>query len=277
MTNKIFSTYKAGKERGIKNNDRLIVEISSDHVACLVVGGSTNTIEDFELFELASDNFKSFEESFAYVVIGSRLLDKHYTDKKVFINTDQSILVPANLYSKQKASDYLNVVFGEKNYEVFKDELHESLPAINIYRIPVHVREVIEKNLAMVTVEHAYSNIIKTVFLQDIPLTGSIIKVQFYKMHVIVAIINDGQLHLVNSYQYTTSEDVLYHLLNICKQLNLKAAELSVSGMIDLKSSLYEQLEKYFTNIKIEEVKVPDLDLQDYPASYFTPFFKLAE
>ena len=88
MTNKIFSTYKAGKERGIKNNDRLIVEISNAHVACIVIGGSTNTIEDFELFELPSDSFKSFEESFAYVVIGSRLLDKHYTDKKVFINTD---------------------------------------------------------------------------------------------------------------------------------------------------------------------------------------------
>jgi hypothetical protein len=277
MTNKIFSTYKAGKERGIKNNDRLIVEISSDHVACLVVGGTTGGIEDFELFELPSDNFKTFEESFAYVVIGSRLLDKHYTDKKVFINTEQSVLVPADFYSKEKASDYLNVVFGENNYELFKDELQDTLPVINAYRIPVQVREVIEKNLAMVTLEHTFSNVIRTIFLKEVSASNSIINVQFYKTHFIVAVINGGELQLVNSYKYNNDEDALYHLLNICNQLNLKGASLKVCGIIDLSSSLYGQVQKYFANLSVEEILVPDMDLQEYAASYFTPFFKLAE
>ena len=277
MTNKIFSTYKAGKERGIKNNDRLIVEIGSDYVACLVVGGTTGTIEDFELFELPSDNFKTFEESFAYVVIGSRLLDKHYTDKKVFINTEQSVLIPADFYSKQKALDYLNAVFGENNYELFKDGLRDTLPVINAYRIPVQVREVIEKNLAMVTVEHTFSNILRTIFSKEISPSNSIINAQFYKTHFIVTVINGGQLQLINAYQYNNDDDVLYHLLNICNQLNLKGVLLKVCGMIDLKSSLYGHLQKYFTNLSVEEIIVPDMDLQEYAASYFTPFFKLAE
>jgi hypothetical protein len=278
MANKIFSIYKSGKERSTKNNDRITVEIANAHVACIVVGGNSNQIEDFEFFELPSSSIKNFEESFAYVVIGSRLLDKPYADKRVYFNSDQSVLVPAQLYSTENAADYLNVVFGSNNKsEVFKDDLNNQFELVNSYRVPIQVKEVIEKNLAVVTLEHTYSNILKNAFFVLPSLPSNVIKVQFYKSHLIVAVFAEHRLQFIQSLAYTSPDDVLYNLLNLCKQFNLSGLLLQVSGMIDLKSSMYETLSTYFKNITTEDLSVPDIDISNYPAHYFTPFFKLAQ
>ena len=278
MANKIFSIYKSGKERSTKNNDRITVEIGSAHVACIVVGGSSNQIEDFEFFELNSSALKNFEESFAYVVIGSRLLDKPYADKKVYFNSDESVLVPSHLFVTENSSDYLDVVFGTNNKtEVFKDDLNNQFQIVNTYRIPKQIREVIEKNLAVVTVEHTYSSILRSMFWVLSSLPPQLIKVQFYKSHLIVAVLVEHRLQYIQSLSFIAPEDVVYNLLNICRQFNLKGALLQVSGLIDYKSAMYQSLSNYFKNISTEDLLVPDLDTSDYPPHFFTPFFKLLQ
>ncbi len=188
MANKIFSIYKSGKELGTKNTDRITLEICNRHVACMVVGGNTNHIEEFELFETDNVGFKNFEESFAYVVIASRLLGKHYIDKKVFINSDQSVIIPKHLYSAEKSSDYLDVIFGDNNKEeIFNDSLNNQSSLVNAYRISPQVKEVIERNLSSITIEHTYTNIINDVLDEILHLPPDLIKVQFYKSHFIAA------------------------------------------------------------------------------------------
>lgn len=277
MAKKVFSTYKSGKERGTKNNDRIIVEVANAHVACIVVGGSSNLIEDFEFFELSNSRLINFEESFAYVVIGSRLLDKPYTDKKVFINLHQSVIVPGHLYSKESSSDYLNVIFGNNSDEVLNDDLNDHLQVSNVYRVPSIVKEVIEKNLAQTTFQHTYTNIIRRLFSEIAHLPPDFIKVQFYKSHFIVAVLIQHQLQLIQSYSYTTPVDVLYHLLNICSQFNLSGTLLQISGMIDQNSSMHDELYKYFKNISTDDADEHDLGIPIYSSYYFTPFFKLAQ
>jgi hypothetical protein len=135
---------------------------------------------------------------------------------------------------------------------------------------------VIEKNLAIVTLEHTYSSILRSIYSALLSLPAHFIKVQFYRSHFIVAVFSEHRLQYIQSLHYTSPDDVVYNLLNICKQFNLSGVHLQVSGMIDAKSSLYETLSIYFTNITTEDLNVPDLDVSTYPAYYFTPFFKLA-
>lgn len=277
MATKIFSIYKSGKERTTKNNDRLIVEISNHHVVSLVIGGATNQVEDFEWFDMNGDGFNNFEENFAYIVIGSRLLDKPYADKKVFINTSQAVLIPHTFYSKENSADYLNLLFGNTNEEIFKDDLHNQFQLVNAYRIPKHVREVIEKNLAGITLEHTFSSILRNLFWINSTLPAELLKVQFYKSQMIVVVVNDRQLQFVNAFNYATAEDALYNLLNVCKQFNLKNPSLQLSGAILTTSPLFEMLSVYFKNISTEEVVIQDLAIEEYPAHYFSPYFKLAE
>jgi hypothetical protein len=278
MANKIYSIYKSGKERSTKNNDRLTVEVGSAHVACIVVGGASNQVEDLEFFELNSSDLKNFEESFAYVVIGSRLLDKPYADKKIFFNSNESVLVPAHLFITESSSDYLDVVFGINNKaEVFKDDLNNQFQLINTYRVPTHIKEVIEKNLAIVTVEHTYSSILRSMFWVLSSLPVQLVKVQFYRNHIIVAVLIEHRLQYIQSFTFSTPEDVLYNLLSIYRQFNLKGALLQVSGLINFESEMYQALATYFKNISTEDSAVPDLDISDHPPHYFTPFFKLLQ
>lgn len=277
MANKIFSTYKSRKERGATINDRIVVEIGHTHIACMIVAAKSNNVEDFELFELSSSSFKNFEESFAYVVIASRLLDKPYADKKVYFNSPQSVLIPAHLYNVQNSAQYLSLIFGNNKDEVFRDDLNAYFQLINVYSIPAQVKEVVEKNLSVVSVEHTYSSIIKALFQELTSLPSPLIKVQFYKNHFIVAVFLQHRFQYIQSFTFAAPEDVLYHLVNICHHFNIKGALLQVSGMLDLKSTMYAVLSAHFKNIHTEELTIPDLDLSDYPLHYFTPFFKLVK
>jgi hypothetical protein len=106
-------------------------------------------------------------------------------------------------------------------------------------------------------------------------MPSSFIKVQFYKSHIIVAALANRSLQIMQSFPYSTPADVLYNLLNICRQFDLKGALLQVSGMIENDSSMLEELNKYFRNIVIEDSTVPELEISNHPSHYFTPFFKL--
>ncbi|HEX8332630.1 MAG TPA: DUF3822 family protein, partial [Segetibacter sp.] len=197
---------------------------------------------------------------------------------RVYFNFHESVLVPTHLYDQENSANYLNVVFGTNQHtEVFKDDLNNPFQLVNTYRVPTHIKEVIEKNLAVVTVEHTYSSILRSMFWVLSSLPAQLIKVQFYKSHLIVVVLVEHRIQYIQSFSFTAPEDVVYNLLNICRQFNLKGALLQVSGFIDSKSAMYQALATYFKNISTEDLTVPNLDISNHPSHYFTPFFKLLQ
>ena len=84
----------------------------------------------------------------------------------------------------------------------------------------------------------------------------------------------------MRSFPYQVAEDVVYHWLNLIKQLELNADELiiRISGLIDIPSALHTLLLKYFKNVTIETIQLGKINLtgNQYPLHYFTPLFNLA-
>ena len=67
----------------------------------------------------------------------------------------------------------------------------------------------------------------------------------------------EGQLQIVQYFDFTTPADVCYHILNVAERFETTASSLtlSLSGMIDVDSTLYQELYKYFLHIKFAETK----------------------
>jgi hypothetical protein len=278
MSKKAFSTYSAATELGGLNNHQLIVELSKHHFSCLVVTAQLNIVA-FELFKLDEEEL-DFDDLMMEIMRESRLLDKSYTETKVYANSPFAVLIPAGQFNKQIAEDYLSVSFGEAHRQVMRyDELSADMGIVTAFRLDEEVPEQINRRLIMVEFHHVFSKMAEHLLQQDNKATDKI-KVQFYYKHIIVGVMKNSQLHLVQFFNYQTPEDVLYFLLNICQQLGLHTAQvmLEISGMIDLQSALYNELNKYFANIAMEEVNMKNLpqDFHHYPPHYLSPFFNLA-
>jgi hypothetical protein len=97
------------------------------------------------------------------------------------------------------------------------------------------------------------------------------------KEEFVLMVTKADRLLLLQAYQYATPGDVLYYLLKACHHFLLDQNEVTVrlSGLIDINSSLYNELYQYFINIGFREAtwQAPPADL---PAHFFTSLNDLA-
>jgi len=279
MSKKAFSSYSPATELGGLNQHQLIVDLSNAHLSCLVVNEDLKIVA-FELFKLYEDEL-DFDDIIVDIMKESRLLDKSYTDTKVFINSAEAVLIPGKHFNKQVAEDFLTIGFGEPHKQVMRyNEFHHDTEDITVaFRLQEQVPDQINRRLIMVEFHHVYIKMAEHLLKKDISV-GDIIKVQFYYKHIIVGVRKQGKLQLVQYFDYQTAEDVLYHLLHICQEFDLQTNKvmLEISGIVDLQSALYTTLEKYFDQIGLEEINQQQLspDFQQYPSHYLAPFFNLA-
>jgi hypothetical protein len=278
MSKKAFSTYSAATELGGLNHHQLIIELSKHHISCVVVNEQLQVI-GFELFKLDEDEL-DFDDLLVEVMRSSKLLDKSYTETKVYTNSPYAVLIPSEHFNKQIAEDYLSIGFGEAYRQVMRYDQWNDTSGITIaFRLDEEVPEQMNRRLIMVEFHHVFAKMAEHLLKQE-QMQQDKIKVQFYYKHIIVGVMKDGKLQLIQYFNYNSSEDVLYYLLNICQQLGLNTAQvmLEISGMIDLQSALYNELNRYFGNIGLEEINPSNLpqDFQQYPPHYLSPFFNLA-
>jgi hypothetical protein len=96
---------------------------------------------------------------------------------------------------------------------------------------------------------------------------------------MIVAVVKGKQLQLVQSFNFQTNDDIIYHLGNISEQfeLDMAGSQAEVSGNIDEGSSLYKKIQSCFGSIvfdTMEENGVLKLST-GRSLHFFTPFYKL--
>lgn len=252
-------------------DQRLAVEIGCAHL--VLVAGSATTVAGLEVYELEENDL---EEALNDIKHQSQLLDKNYSETSVYYNLHEAVLVPVGSFNTSIASELLDVAFGNNtSARVNVENINVSPGIVNVYRSNDKWQDIISNYFRAVTKRHIYSKLVEKAIEANENLS-----VQFYRNEIIIIAAKNGQLQLVRNFNYSHDADVLYHLLNVCKQVDMDATEttLSISGFINTDSGLFLQLQKYFAQLKLNNAEtsvLPADQLKQYPLHYFTPFFKL--
>jgi hypothetical protein len=281
MSNKSFSIYNSKEEDIADIDDRLIVEVGKNHIACLRKKEHKRTVSAFELFNFTDREAADFPKLLTAISLQSKLFNKSFPAVQVFINHELSLLVPVFKFNAEIAEDYLDIVFGEDQFSKIQ---YEHLPVepgmMNVYRVSEELLRNLNRNFTNLTLRHTYSNIVKTIVSDIYSFPPDCVYVQFYNTFIIVAVIRNEKLQIIQSFIYEAPEDVLYNLLNLVRQfnLNIDTITLQISGMIDLHYTLYRDLITYFRHVEVHNVHSSslDIDIKEFPLHYFTPFFNLA-
>lgn len=146
----------------------------------------------------------------------------------------------------------------------------------NVYGNPAVVERVITRYFAFAESTHLFSLLPHVVKDADNHLYCI-----FSTGQLKVLLIREGKLQVMQSYSYKIPEDAAYHLLNLCKtfEININEIVVSLSGMIDASSVLYNELFKYFLQLQFDtlpkQYQYPE-EIHQQPAHYFSHLFAIA-
>ena len=132
------------------------------------------------------------------------------------------MLIPFYLYDSQENRNALNLIHGDlqDNASILTDVIakHE---IYNSYRVSTPVLSVLKSKFPEAINRHQY-----TVLLKQVPAEEDKLLAIFYSKKIVVMLNKNKSTQFINTFAYTTAEEVLYILLNTCNNLRLKTSPL---------------------------------------------------
>ncbi len=183
-------------------------------------------------------------------------------------NFRESMPVPAEFYKPGCEKDMLSLLFDcGPEYHLSSEEV-TGKGIFNLYAVNRNIRSVIEKQFTSAHIFHASSRQL----VLEAPTGNALYCTVFHNM-VKVILYKQGELQLLQYYNYAGTTDVAYHLLNSCNRYGISpgTVNLRLCGLIDTGSLLYNELYKYFSQISFHETGSNMHErVTFYPAHYFS-------
>ncbi|MFT4019825.1 MAG: DUF3822 family protein [Agriterribacter sp.] len=255
----------------------LYIDIGADHLTFVVLNTAEREFLALQQFNLEKYNALTHCRE---VVSHNEWLNKSYDRTIIAYNFSDSILVPEKFYMPAINEPSLSLVYGDMNKgKQFVDHVAE-WELYHIYRVPEVLHNIFTAHFPSAEFVHSYSCFLKTK-KQSIHETGDELNAVFYNNKLIISLFKDGNLQLMRSFEYETSEDVAYHLLNICRRFDVDCEKviLVISGLIDDHSAVYAELQKYFLLLQLDQRPVDfkySEVFDEYPPHFFTSIFNAA-
>ncbi len=256
----------------------LYVEVAADH---LLFGILENNKQEFVALQYVNlDRYNAFNHC-KELIYHNEWLSRPYNEVTIVYHFPESILVPEAAFDAGLNKAALDMVYGDLHKgEILQDDL-PGWAVYNIYRVPAALHQLLGAHFPKGRFYHAYSVLLKSKQKQAKRTETDEISLVFYPNKLLFALFRAGRLQIIQTFEYDTAEDVMYHLLNACQQfdVNTEEVDITVSGLLDDHSSVYSELTKYFLNIELDDR--PDAFsynavFNEHPSHFFTTLFNVA-
>lgn len=167
----------------------------------------------------------------------------------IFYNFPTTTLVPLQYFIEEEKEKMIELMFGaDKSSNCFQENV-KGQSIKNVYSVPATIYNLLMELYPNNKFAHSTSYQVN-----DDNINGNSLHCIVYSSSIKVLLFKNGQLQLVQYFDYVTPADVCYHLLNVAERFQMPASilNLALSGMIDAGSNLYEELYKYFLHISFE-------------------------
>jgi Protein of unknown function (DUF3822) len=190
----------------------------------------------------------------------------------------QSVLVPLNHYKQDDAKLLLQSMFGISGKDSVVTEPVPGWQLHNIYAVPKEVYDWAYQHFPSSNYWHTYSIGIRNSVVTD--FEGSL-AADFRTDEFALVVSRGTKVLLTQTFTYTTPADVIYYLLDICRQFSFQqeTVRVSLSGLIAKDSALYKELYQYFLHLRFRESEwriSQQEETVNYPPHFFTSLNDLA-
>jgi len=258
----------------------LLLELNERQLTCAWVNKSTHQLLRLKQYHFEPANEEPAETVLQELVESDEQLQQEIREAVVIYNYGESSLLPDPYFAIEISKPLTEIVTGNAQKGLVLSEKIFGRQMYTIYRIPREVHSFLQRKFSAGKYWHFYSLLLYSTVENKNPPEFSF-RLFFYPDKFVVAVFNDVEPCLLQSFSYQVPEDVSYYLLNICKQLSIDPTivQLYLSGLIDIDSALYSEVFRYFLNIEWDSTGTSawkNDGLKEYPAHYFSPLLQMA-
>jgi uncharacterized protein DUF3822 len=258
---------------------RVVMEVSEHYFLYTILKGKESAVA-LKYYSFPEQSNHPFADEIYAIVKGDDLLQKRMSEHVVIYNLPENCFIPAEQFNADLNKSIIRLLHGDLTEGSILSERLEGEGVYNIFRVPADIHHFFVNHFPQGRFWHYFSTWMKSLRADEKSMID-LVSVIFYPNKLLVAVNKMGKFQMMQSLQYQTPEDVAYHLLNIYNHFGFSQEDmpLDVGGMVDVDSSLYEELLKYFQ--VIEKEKLPQgLELnenfQSFPEHFFSPLLKVA-
>lgn len=252
--------------------NKLFIELSDESISC--IGFSSNRCDYLKILRFDKGSAVSEKaQAFSKLIATDDIFKKKNIETSISLSFKQSILTPSQFHNRDESFSLLKELYGDPHAEQYYHDNISTMSVINDYSLPVIYDNVIKDYFPNAAIQHQYS-----LLIEKLDSTKTL-HVLFYFEKIIIVVFKDKKLQIVQSFIYKVPADVIYHLLNVCKQFELSNALITVYGLIEKRSALYEEIHKYFSDIAPAELPAymnTGENFSNYPAHFFAHLFYTA-
>ena len=237
-TNNLFSN----------DSSDVLIEVGDYGAAIAWYNKETLSISGVKLYQFKNNNALEITGHLSQIFKENNFEEKTTT---IFFDFQESVLVPDKFYNIENEDDILNLMFGIKDSIVKSEKFNlsnrdKSADVINVYRIEHEVNSLVNTYFPGTKTYHS-----STMQVKD---AENGLNVSLFNNSIKVLLKEDGEFKFIKHFNYKTPVDVVYCLLDVCKNYNVSPENIVVKlkGMIDKESNLYKEIEKYFMLVKFE-------------------------
>jgi len=261
-------------ENQSETDKKLCIEIGTNFYSYCISDQSGRAILDFASFESSIPVDASLVKE---LLNHPKIKQTSFVDVVLVHNRRELAMVPSAFHQPEMNSTVLQTIHGDiEDWKVLEDDVHQ-WELYTVYGWNPEIIDCVAERFPQVRFVQFTTGALRSLFKSLAIEKEQVIKLYFYQKEMITVVLKESQLQLAQSFHFETPQDVMYHLLNVVERLKLDLATviLEVSGLIDVHSETWSELNKFFVEVHLDEPsnfpsKSNDADV--LPAHYYTPF-----
>ncbi len=232
------------------NNYSLLVQVSDKNFAYSLYDNHTNKFVLLRSTIIKVDNISEYIEKLKFIINKDEIIPNIKTLVKILFYNKNTIIVPNAFYNEYKKQEILEFnVNLNKNDVVLSNKLRNN--NYNIFSINNELLNFLNTNFNNNTIYNQASIIINENSLNTAKDKTKII-IDSNSSFIDVTLIEKGNLKFKNTFEYKTTTDFVFFVLNIYDKFELQPekVEISISGKITSISDEILLLRNYIKKIK---------------------------
>jgi hypothetical protein len=252
--------------------DELFIHLGIDRVDVLVRSGIKNLPEALEIF--SKEEEVDWQETLKSILRQSELLRRNFSERHIAFSFPDALVIPEAKFSSSSTKDLINLIYGEQPHSwIGYKKMPRSFEMMLAYRIEQGIHDWITERFPSYDTTHLYAELLHHL-VSDTIATEKIAFIHLEEKTWILTILNGGQLQLIQTFNYSTREDVLYDLLNGLQQSQIPSNQcrLKISGQLTASDELVDQLSGLFQFIEWQSVPAAGIFQslkQQFPPHHF--------
>jgi hypothetical protein len=249
----VLHLFDQSKKDDSKNNYHLSLQIGIDGFCFALFHLKEETYIGIADYVVPNNSEQTLASFFIEVAAEDKWLQGTFKSVSVSFTSSKNTLIPTALFEEEHIKSYLSINTGNKHIE---NPLYNRLletDIINCFSVDKDIYNVITKQYPGASILHQGSIQIEAAGHRK--LKDPSIFLQFNRKSIDIVSVKGKQIQLMNSFNYTTSEDVIYYLLYVMEQLSFDQNTTTVvlMGNIQKESKVYELLYTYINLLTMAE------------------------